>query len=227
MCGRFTLTVGAAEIHAAFPGVCFLDDNFQLKPRYNIAPTQLVAAILNCDPPCLRELRWGLIPYWAKRTEQRAPLINGRAETLEEKPSFRSAFRRRRCLIIADGFYEWQRLGSGRKQPVYVRFEYGEVFAFAGLWERWSPPGGGEMDALYSCSIVTTEPNEMIAPIHNRMPVILPRNSYEAWLAPGDVASPVLQPLLRPYPAEKMSVCAVAPIVNNPANDSPQCVRPL
>jgi len=227
MCGRFTLTVDAAELQDAFPGLQLPEDEPQLVPRYNIAPMQPVAAILNGETLRLRHLRWGLIPFWAQDAQTGARLINARAETLADKPSFRTAFRRRRCLIPADGFYEWQRLSSGRKQPVYVRLQSGGVFAFAGLCESWSPPGGGPADTLYSCAIITTEPNELLQPIHNRMPVILPSSSHEAWLALGDVAPSALQPMLRPYPAAEMNAYAVGRTVNNPRNDSPDCVRPL
>ncbi|HJO33888.1 MAG: SOS response-associated peptidase [Anaerolineales bacterium] len=225
MCGRFTLTIGSTRLQAAFPGLLLPEDGPPLAPRYNIVPTQPVATILNGETPCLRHLRWGLIPFWVRDVETGARLINARAETIAEKPSFHTAFRRRRCLIPADGFYEWQRLSSGRRQPVYVRLQSHGVFAFAGLWERWSPPEGGETNALYSCAIITTAPNELLESIHNRMPVILPPSAYQAWLAPGDVSAAALQSLLRPYPAAEMNAYPVACTVNNPRNDSPDCVR--
>ena len=227
MCGRFTLTIDTAGLQAVFPGLLLTEDVPPLAPRYNIAPTQPVTTILNSDTTCLQQLRWGLIPFWAQNAETEARLINARAETLAEKPSFRAAFRGRRCLIPADGFYEWQHLSDGHKQPTYVRLQSGGVFAFAGLWERWSPPGGGETDVLYSCAIITTAPNELLEPIHNRMPVILPPSAYEVWLSPGDIAPTVLQPLLQPYPAAEMRAYAVASTVNNPRNDSLDCVRPV
>ncbi len=227
MCGRFTLTIDSTGLQAAFPGLLLPEDGPPLAPRYNIAPTQSVATILNGETPRLRHLRWGLIPFWAQDAQTGARLINARAETLAEKPSFRTAFRRRRCLIPADGFYEWQRLSSGCKQPVYVRLQSGGEFAFAGLWECWSSPGGGPADALHSCAIITTAPNELLEPIHNRMPVILSPSAYQAWLAPGDIAPPALQPLLRPYPAAEMNAYPVARTVNNPRNDSPDCVQPV
>ena len=227
MCGRFTLTVDAAELQAAFPGLQLPEDQSHLSPRYNIAPTQPVTAILNGDNINLRQLQWGLIPFWSQDSQTGARLINARAETLADKPSFRMALRRWRCLILADGFYEWQRLSNGHKQPIYVRLRSGGVFAFAGLCESWSPPGSDSADVLHSCAIITTEPNELLQPIHNRMPVILPSSSYEVWLEPGDVAPSALQLMLRPYPAVEMSAYAVSRTVNNPRNDSPDCVRSL
>ncbi len=225
MCGRFTLTIDSSGLQAAFPDVLVPEDDPMFVPRYNIAPTQPVAAILNGETPRLRRLRWGLIPFWAQDSKTGVRLINARAETLVEKVSFRTAFRRRRCLIPADGFYEWQRLSGGRKQPVYARLQSGGAFAFAGLWECWSPLSVEETEELDSCTIITTAANELLQTIHSRMPVILPSSAYEAWLAPGDIEPHALQPLLRPYPAAEMSAHTVASTVNNPRNDSPDCVR--
>ena len=227
MCGRYTLTVDGSRLQAAFPSMLLPEEGLRLAPRYNIAPTQSVAAILNRDPPILQHLRWGLIPFWARDANTGARLINARAETLSEKPSFRDAFRYRRCLIPADGFYEWKILGSGRKQPVHVGLESGGVFAFAGLWDRWAPSGIGATDELQSCAIITTAPNELLRPIHNRMPAILPSSAYEEWLAPGNMSPASLQRLLRPYPAAEMSFHVVAGTVNNPRNDSPACLHPV
>lgn len=225
MCGRYTLTVDGSRMQAAFPRMLLPEGGLRLAPRYNIAPTQSVAAILNRDPPILQHLRWGLIPFWARDANTGARLINARAETLSDKPSFRDAFRYRRCLIPADGFYEWKRLSSGRKQPVHVRLRSGGVFAFAGLWERWVAAGSGAMDELQSCAIITTAPNELLSSIHNRMPAILPSSAYEEWLAPGNISLSSLQRLLRPYPAAEMSIHLVAGTVNNPRNDNPDCLH--
>jgi putative SOS response-associated peptidase YedK len=196
-----------------------------VEPRYNIAPTQLIATVANNNREELDLFRWGLVPSWAKDAAIGNRLINARAETLAEKPSFRAAYRRRRCLILADGFYEWQAnpLG-GAKTPYLVRLESGGPFAFAGLWEIWSAPDGSR---LLSCTIITTRPNELVAPIHKRMPVILPPEAYDRWLSAEEEPSERLQPLLGPYPAEEMVAYPVSRVVNNPANDIPECVIPV
>ncbi|HBY94887.1 MAG: SOS response-associated peptidase [Ardenticatenaceae bacterium] len=222
MCGRFTLTtsvetlVESFELSAAPP---------ELPPRYNIAPTQPVAAVLGDDEEQRRLalLRWGLIPAWAKDPGIGNRMINARAETVAEKPAYRAAFQRRRCLVVADGFYEWQRLERG-KRPIYIRMADGQPFAFAGLWEHWQGPDGSPID---SCTILTTTPNEIMYPIHNRMPVILLPEAYDLWLDPSVQAAGPLLPLLRPYPAEAMTAFPVSPLVNNPANDDPRCIVPL
>lgn len=224
MCGRFTLTVGSAGMVDYFPKKWLADDGLQLMASYNIVPGSMVGAIINEAIPRLRPLHWGVIPFWRKGVKERAGLINARSETAAEKPTFRRAFRRRRCLIPADGFYEWQVMRSGRKQPVYVRFKAGGVFAFAGLWACNSSAGGGERDELYRCTILTTTPNELLEPIHNRMPVILPSSAFEAWLDPGESDPFVLQQMMRPYPASEMSAYVVDCTVNNPRNNSPACI---
>jgi putative SOS response-associated peptidase YedK len=167
-------------------------------------------------------LHWGLIPSWSKDRKIGSRLINARSETVTEKPSFRAAFKRRRCLIPADGFYEWQRQGS-RKQPIYIHSHDGAPFALAGLWETWQAADGSVID---SCTILTTEPNELMEPIHNRMPVILEPPDYDTWLHPGDNPNVALH-LLRPYASEKMAAYPVSTLVNNPRNDSPDCIVPL
>ncbi|MBI5758349.1 MAG: SOS response-associated peptidase, partial [Planctomycetales bacterium] len=172
MCGRFTLRTPADELSELFSAT--LRDGLLLSPRYNIAPSQLVACVRQ-PPEGQRELvtlRWGLVPSWAKDAKIGYSLINARSETVANKPAFRSPFRRRRCLIPADGFFEWQAVpGSKTKQPHYITLQGGQPFAFAGLWERWIGPDGNPLE---SCSIITTEPNELMKTIHNRMPVILP-----------------------------------------------------
>lgn len=220
MCGRFTLWVQFGDLIKAFPGVDFAEP---LPPRYNIAPTQQVVAIPNDEPQRATLFQWGLVPFWAKDPSIGSRMINARAETAAEKPAFRAAYRRRRCLILADGFYEWRsEPGSRTKTPMYVRMASGEPFAFAGLWEIWRP----DDTPLLSCTILTTEPNELVAPIHNRMPVILPPDAYERWLDPDEVRSGALDDLLVPYPAEAMTAYAVTTYVNSPANDSPACIAP-
>lgn len=229
MCGRFTLNKSGEAIASAFQ----LTEVPQVLPHYNIAPTQLVPTVLHTAENSnavgknsvlrqFHQLRWGLIPSWAKDPQMGARLINARAETVTEKPSFRSAFRHRRCLVIADGFYEWQRQ-ERKKQPFYFRLQNGQPFAFAGLWERWRSPDGEE---IQSCTILTTEANEILRPIHDRMPVILDSKDYDLWLDPAVQNTEPLQ-LLRPYPSEAMTSYAVSTKVNNPANNTPECINSL
>lgn len=220
MCGRFTSSSPGQIVAETFR----LSETPELAPRYNIAPTQDVAAIRDAEGTReLVALRWGLIPSWSKDPSIGNRLINARAETLGEKPAFRSAFRSRRCLIVADGFFEWAREGKG-KQPYLIRYRDGRPFGFAGLWERWRDPDGGEVE---SCTIVTTEPNALVAPIHDRMPVIVPPAGHARWLDPAGSDPEALAALLRPADCDGMVAFAVATAVNNPANDSPECVRPL
>jgi len=222
MCGRFSLTAPGQLWFEIFG----LSDPPAWAPRYNIAPTQLVPAVM--IPPDrpqsqFRLLHWGLIPSWAKAPGVGADMINARVETAATKPAFRAAFRRRRCMMLADGFYEWRRQGR-RKQPFYVRLRDGRPFAFAGLWEHWEGPGGQAID---SCALLTTEPNALMRPLHHRMPVILDPDAYALWLDPATQEGDRLQPLLRPYPPEAMTAYPVSPRVNNPLNDTPECIHPL
>lgn len=222
MCGRFTLAVDPSVLRDAFPNFHIPD---RVPIRYNIAPTQPVAVIPNDGRLALDFFLWGLIPSWAKDPSIGKRLINARAETLAQKPSFRSAYRRRRCLVLADGFYEWQkRPGSNFKIPYYIRLKSGKPFAFAGLWEQWFSPDGSE---ITSCAIITTRPNELIAPFHNRMPVILWLDAYLQWLDPAERSPVDLNALLSPYPAERMIAYPVSRMVNSPQNDSPECIQPI
>jgi len=185
-----------------------------------------VAAVRRVPGDGQRELvllRWGLVPFWAKDPGIGARMINARSETVAEKPAFRAAFRRRRCLVPADGFYEWRRLERG-KQPFYVRLRDERPFAFAGLWEHWEGP---DETAIDSCTLLTTEPNDLIRPVHSRMPVILSPKDYDLWLDPGVQKAELLQPLLRPYPSEGMLAYPISTWVNKPKNDSPRCIEPL
>lgn len=220
MCGRFTLTADVIALQATFP---WLNIPAEITPRYNIAPTQPVAVVPNDGKNQLDFYTWGLIPSWAKDPQIGGRLINARAETLAEKPAFRVAFRRRRCLVLADGFYEWQQTKGGPKTPMYIRLASGEPFAFAGLWEVWNSSDGS---TILSCTIITTDPNELMEKIHNRMPVILPRDAYPIWLDPGEQNPSQLSGLLRPYPADEMQAYPVSRLVNSPSNDSPQCIIP-
>lgn len=220
MCGRYTLTTPGDVLAPALG----LESVPTLTPRWNIAPSQPVA-IVRAGGAGRRELavvRWGLIPHWAKEAALGERMINARAETLAEKPAFRDSFRRRRCLIPADGFYEWQKSAAG-KQPFLIRLRAATPFAFAGLWSSWRDPQGGT--ALDSCAIVTTTPNELTAPIHDRMPVILPPAAFATWLDP-DATATASAALLVPYPANEMAALAVSKRVNSPAHDDPGCWTP-
>lgn len=223
MCGRYTLSAEPALVAEHFGAASV---PVELRPRYNIAPTQPVPVIRrdHAGRRRLELLRWGLIPSWAKDTAIGNRLINARAETLAEKPAFRAAFRRRRCLIAADGFYEWKKLAAG-KQPYWVGRQDHSLFAFAGLWERWLPSESGA-PPIESCVIVTTEANAVVRPVHNRMPVIVPPAHYDTWLD-GETDAAALQALLVPYPAVEMTAYPVPPAVNNPARDAPQLMQPL
>lgn len=220
MCGRFSLTADTRKLTESFAE---FTPPKELAPRYNIAPTQPVAVVANTGQNKVDFFVWGLIPGWAKDPTIGNRMINARSETLAEKPSFRAAYRRRRCLVLADGFYEWRKNSDKSKTPMYIQLESREPFAFAGLWEQWFTPDGGE---VLSCTVITTEPNALMRTIHNRMPVILPRNAYAQWLDPNEQAPERLQPLLTPFPAEEMTAYPVSTFVNNPHNESAQCIAP-
>ncbi len=223
MCGRFTLTVESSQLQDTFPWLNIAEGS--ISPRYNIAPNQPVAVVPNDGHHRLDFFLWGLIPSWAQDPKIGNRLINARAETLAEKPAFRSAFRRRRCLILADGFYEWRKEADGKsKTPMYICLKSKAPFAFAGLWEAWHSPDGSQ---ILSCTIITTSPNELLKTIHNRMPVILPSQTYSKWLTPGEVSPSELQSLLRPYPPEEMIAYPVSRAVNNPDIDAPELIQPL
>ncbi|ESA36318.1 hypothetical protein N836_07465 [Leptolyngbya sp. Heron Island J] len=216
MCGRYTQTHSGADLAAAFQ----LTTEPAPPPRYNIAPSQPISAIIAGRE--YRIFQWGLVPSWAKDYKIGYRLINARSETAAEKPSFRAAFKRRRCLIPADGFYEWQRTASNKKkQPFYIHLRERPVFAFAGLWEQWE---GGDGSYLETCTILTTEPNELMEPIHNRMPVIIPKTEYDRWLT---AAPRQVQGLMRPYDADEMEAYPVSTLVNSPRNESADCIVPL
>lgn len=219
MCGRYTLSTPAGKLAAEFQ----LDGAaVDITPSYNVAPTQQVAAVLEDEGGRrLEMLRWGLVPSWADDPEIGARMINARSETAPEKPSFRRAFRGRRCLIAADGFYEWKR-EEGGKQPYYFRMQDGRPFAFAGLWESWEK-GGDE--ALHTCAILTTRANSVLEGVHERMPVILPSDAYDAWLDP-DADREELGELMIPYPGDDLEAYAVSRFVNSPRNNDERCVEP-
>lgn len=195
-----------------------------LAPRYNIAPTQSVAVVRRTEAGNdLSMMRWGLIPSWAKDTKIGARLINARSDTVATKPAFRSAFKRRRCLIPADGYYEWKRTGPKSKQPYLIGLNHDQPMAFAGLWEIWKSPEGGA--TIESCTILTTEANQFLSEIHDRMPVILHARDREVWLDP-DVPPDALSVILHPYVEEAMQAHPVSTLVNKASNEVPECVRP-
>ncbi len=214
MCGRFTLTVSIDTVAKLF-GVAPTIDS---AARYNIAPMQEVVSILreNDENTAHMEwLQWGLVPSWAKDEGIGSKMINARAETLAEKPSFKRLLRNRRCLVVADGFYEWKKEGTA-KTPMFITLKDGEPFAFAGLWDQWRSPDGRE---IRSCTLITTQPNELVSTIHDRMPVILPANTRNIWLDTELHEEQALLPLLAPYPASEMTARAVSRLVNNPKNE--------
>ena len=220
MCGRYTVAVDplllAERFGVTLPG--------EVEPRFNVAPTDPVPAV--AERSTGRELmlaRWGLVPHWSKDAKGAARMINARAETLTERPAYRRLLAKGRCLILADGFYEWRRDPDGKKRPVRYTLPDGEPFGFAGLWTIWRADEDAE--PLRSCTIITTAANELVAPVHDRMPVILPRADEEAWLDRGVPPEAALQ-LLRPY-AGDMRAADASPLVNAVANDDPRLFDPL
>lgn len=221
MCGRYVLLT-LADFTDLFPWIRPADA--PPPPRYNIAPTQAVAVVPNKPSPQVEFFHWGLVPSWAKDPAIGNRMINARAETLAEKPAFRTALKRRRCLIPAHGFYEWRKNPDGTKTPLYIAMKSAKPFAFAGLWDEWHDPGGS---VLPSCTIITTNPNALLKTIHDRMPAILRPDQYRQWLDPAEKDPRDLMPLLSPYPAEEMMATAVSRAVNSPKNDSPECIQPM
>jgi putative SOS response-associated peptidase YedK len=225
MCGRYTL-IRLSEFTDLFPWIRGPDA--AVPPRYNIAPMQPVAAVANVvndGKHFVDWYQWGLVPSWAKDTSIASKMINARAETVAEKPSYKAALRRRRCAIPASGFYEWKSLDGRTKQPMYVTMADEKPFAFAGLWEVWEGPTGDH--ALATCTVLTTKPNELMESIHDRMPVILDGDAMRQWLTPGELDPADLLPLLRPFAAEQMLARPVSRAVNHVKNDLPECVVPV
>ncbi len=222
MCGRFTLTHDINAVARAFhvPVPAPLESGAQSGARYNIAPTQNVVTLMENGSTHLDLLRWGLIPSWAKDESIGSKMINARAETLAEKPSFKRLLRSRRCLIVADGFYEWKKEHGG-KTPMYITMKDGELFTFAGLWDTWKNADG---EQLRTCTIITTDPNELVSTIHNRMPAIIAPAARTAWLDPALHDEQALVPLLKAYDNDAMQARPVSRLVNNPQYDSAELI---
>ena len=217
MCGRYTLAPDQTAFDERFS---LVGSDLHVVPSFNIAPTQSVVTVTGNGGNQAQLMRWGLIPSWAKDASIGYRMINARAETLAEKPSFRTAFRRRRCLIPADGFFEWTRVGPV-KRPMRIVLSSGEPFAFAGLWESWRDQNG---ERILSCTIITTRPNELMHTIHNRMPVILARDAESVWLDQSVQDPAMLAELLGPFPSEAMEAYEVSTLVNSPRNNDPECI---
>lgn len=222
MCGRFVLMTPSKSLAERF----LVEEILEEGPRYNIAPTQMVAIIrLNAQTGRreLRMVKWGLIPYWAKDSSIGHKLINARCESIHEKPAFRTAFKFRRCLVPADGYYDWKKTGKSR-QPFLFRMADASPYAFAGLWEKWKSPEG---EMTESCTIITTPANELVAPVHDRMPAILKPEDYDTWLDPRMKDPKVLLKLLTPFPSELMVSVPVSSKVNKATYEGPDCVEPI
>ena len=223
MCGRFTLSSDLDDLQGRFG---FKARDLEYRPRYNIAPTQPVI-VVTLDPKIgarrAELMRWGLVPFWAKDLKIGYRMINAQSETAATKPAFRAAFRKRRCLILADGFYEWRKDGK-EKIPTYISQRSKSPFAFAGLWENWVSPEG---DHIKSCTILTTTANELIQPIHNRMPVILSQETEPLWLDSKTEDYENLSPLLLPAPAEELTTIIVSNLVNSARNEGEECALPM
>ena len=220
MCGRYTLTSDLRQLALRFE---FDAEDLALAPSYNVAPTQQVLTVVGAETARRAGfMRWGLIPHWAKNASIGARMINARGETVAEKPSFRTSLRRRRCLVLADGFYEWRKVPGG-KRPMRIVLRSREPFAFAGLWSTWRD---GDGVTVASCAIITTEPNDLMRPIHDRMPVILPRDAEELWLDASVEEPEPLVSLLRPYAPDEMEAYEVSTFVNSPRNNAPEAIAP-
>jgi len=224
MCGRITLTTDKDDLQSRFGYVNPSGDLFT--PRYNIAPSQNCPIVtVNEDKRVLIMMRWGLVPFWAKDVKSGYNLINAKAETLKEKASFRTPFKKKRCLVLADGFYEWTHSEKkGAKQPYRFVLKNRQPFAFAGLWDEWNNPEG---EKLLTFTIITTTANELMESIHDRMPVILHEKDEGMWLDPQLADTDKLSPLLKPYPSKEMEAYKVSTFVNSPKNNSPKCIEPV
>ncbi|MFB3161712.1 SOS response-associated peptidase [Neobacillus sp. 179-J 1A1 HS] len=224
MCGRFTLTATVDQLIDRFDIEFFLQEE-EYNPSFNVAPSQSVLAVINDGARNkMGFLRWGLIPPWAKDMSIGYKMINARAETLTDKPSFRNAYKKKRCLIVADSFYEWKRLDSKTKIPMRIKLKSNELFSMAGLWENWKSPEG---KSIYSCSVITTSPNELVQDIHDRMPVILNPEDEKYWLDPSITDTTKLNPLLKPLDHTLMEAYEVSALVNSPKNNSIELIQKI
>ncbi len=217
MCGRYSIFTPTDVLKLRFNA----PRAEALKPTYNAAPTQNLPVILNSDPKTIQVCRWGLIPAWAKEERIGNRMINARAETLLQKPSFRTPFKKQRCLVLTDGFYEWRKT-SDRKIPHRISMRDHKPFAFAGIWEVWKTPDGEDIKTL---SIITTEPNELMKPLHNRMPVIIKQENEEKWLQELDISE--AQKLLEPYACEDLEAYSISTLVNSPRNNTEEIIKPF
>jgi putative SOS response-associated peptidase YedK len=225
MCGRFIQIVDPEKIKVQIADLEIKDEvRSRIRPRYNIAPTQDILTVLNSNPPELMYTKWGLVPFWAKDPSMGARMINARGETLLEKSSFKSPFRKKRCIIFADGFYEWKSAGKS-KTPFFIHLKDGNPFALAGLWDCWKDPASGE--TLLTSTIITTGANSLVSTIHDRMPAILRKEDYRTWLSPGPVSDQTLLGCISAYPAQDMEAYEVSKRVNSPAFDAAECIEPL
>lgn len=225
MCGRFTLTSNLDDLQGRFGFLSEITDSpfFDHGPKYNIAPTQQVLTVTNDGRRRGEAMRWGLVPFWAKDLKVGARMINAVGETVSSKPAFRTAFKKRRCLVLANGFYEWKKDGK-RRLPTYIYSKSGEPMAFAGLWEQWKSPQG---QVVRSCTIITTSANPFIEPLHNRMPVILSEETQALWLDPLTEDPKILERLLIPAPVELLGSHPVSETVNSVNNQGPECILAL
>lgn len=224
MCGRFTLRVSPETLQETFPQIDFSPMLGQT-PRYNIAPGEAIWGIPNRSPWRVDAFLWGLVPSWVSAARTRYQMINARAETLAEKPAFRGLLRHKRGIVLADGFYEWKRAENKQpSQPYFIRLKSDEAFGIAALWDEWYAPDGS---VLYSTVLITTRANALVAPLHSRMPVILPQKVWETWLHPRAMQPNEALSLLRPYPPAAMQAWPVSRAVNKPGYKSPECIQPL
>lgn len=224
MCGRYSLTRRQEEVAERFGIEQLLVENEALRPRYNIAPTQTVPVILDKDGErVLAEMKWGLIPFWSKDIKKTKPIINARSETISEKPFFKQAASKRRCLIPADGFYEWKKVNKA-KIPMFIHLNDKELFAFAGLWDQWKSPDG---EVIRSCTIITTEANDTMSPVHDRMPVIVRPEHESLWLDPEIKDVDKLRVVLEPLGNDALAMYRVSSEVNTPAKDAPELIAPV
>jgi putative SOS response-associated peptidase YedK len=222
MCGRFVVDIPASELAKIFK---IVETETRLMARYNVAPTQQIG-VIRSDSNGTRHLdllKWGLIPSWSKDPHIGYKMINARSETADTKPSFKSALKHRRCIIPASGFYEW-REESGKKHPIYIKLKDNNLMLFAGIWDHWKAPEG---NVIESCTMLTTETNDLIKPLHDRMPVILDTQNIDMWLDPQVSDPEQLKPLFRSFPSELMEMYQVSDLVNSPKNDNPSCIAPL